>query len=119
MQSEASSLSSPAREIGTQELAQRLRGAEPPLVAEILPPPYFARGHLPGAVNLPLEGFAENAARSLPQKAAEIVVYCASPSCQNSELAARKLLELGYGNVRLYRGGKAAWQEAGLALDPG
>jgi rhodanese-related sulfurtransferase len=105
-----------AREIDTAELAARLHAPEPPIVAEILAPRYFASGHLPGALNLPLEGFAENAARLLPDKAAEIVVYCASQTCANSDLAERKLRELGYQSLRVYKGGKAAWQEAGLAL---
>jgi len=111
-------VSSPAtpRDIDTTELATRLNGSQPPVVAEILGPRSFDAGHLPGAVNLPLEGFAESAARLLPNPNAEIVVYCASATCQNSHLAQRKLSSLGYQNVRLYRGGKAAWTEAGLAL---
>jgi len=111
-------ISTPAlpRDIDTDELAARLSGAEPPIVAEILGPQYFEAGHLPGAINLPLEGLAERAARELPEKSAEIVVYCASATCQNSHVAQRKLLGIGYQNVRLYRGGKAAWKDAGLAL---
>jgi rhodanese-related sulfurtransferase len=104
------------REIETEELAVRLSSSVPPIVAEILGPQYFNRGHLPGAVNLPLDGFSENASRLLPEKGAEIVVYCASATCQNSDIAARKLVSLGYRNVRLYRGGKAAWQDAGHPL---
>ena len=109
-------LSSSAREISTTELAARLESAHPPLVAEILGPQAFAAGHLPGAVNLPLEGFVENALRALPNKAAEIVVYCASATCQNSDLAARRLQSLGYQNVRIFKAGKAAWHAAGHPL---
>lgn len=115
MLSESSSTET-LREIDTAELTARLQGPKPPIVAEILGPQYFATGHLPGALNLPLEGFAESAARLLPDKAAEIVVYCASRTCQNSDLAERKLRELGYRRVRVYKGGKAAWREAGLDL---
>jgi rhodanese-related sulfurtransferase len=103
-------------EISVEELATRLSSSNPPAVAEILGPQYFASGHLPGAINLPLEGFGENAARALPNKSADIVVYCASATCQNSDIAARKLQSLGYQNVRLFRGGKAAWKDAGHAL---
>ena len=85
-------------------------------MAEILGPQYFQSGHLPGAINLPLEGFAEAAQRALPNKAADVVVYCASSTCQNSDIAARKLQSLGYSNVRLFRGGKAAWKDAGHPL---
>ena len=103
-------------EITVAELAARLQSSHPPVVAEILGPQHFASGHLPGALNLPLEGFSEAAQRALPNKAADIVVYCASTACQNSDIAARKLLALGYGNVRVFRGGKAAWKDAGHPL---
>jgi rhodanese-related sulfurtransferase len=102
--------------IDTEELAARLASAHPPLVAEILGPQHFAAGHLPGAINLPLEGFAETAARLLPDRAAETVVYCASATCQNSDLAERQLRALGYERVRVYKGGKAAWKASGRPL---
>lgn len=105
------------REISTEQLAARLAGEHPPQVAEILGPSYYAAGHLPGAINLPLDGFAEAAARLLPNKAAEIIVYCASSTCQNSDIAARKLRSMGYQEVRAYKGGKAAWQAAGLEIE--
>jgi rhodanese-related sulfurtransferase len=103
-------------EISEQELAARLASATPPVVAEILGPQQFASGHLPGAINLPLDGLVENAARLLPDKGAEIVVYCSSVTCQNSHIAERKLRSLGYRNVRVFAGGKAAWRDAGNEL---
>jgi len=109
-------VSNPVPELSVQELASQLASAQPPIVAEILGPQYFAQGHLPGAVNLPLEGFAERAVRLLPDKTADIVVYCASQTCQNSDIAQRKLLSLGYRNVRVFKGGKAAWSAAGQPL---
>ena len=108
--------SDPPSEITLQELSETLASPNPPLVAEILGPHHFARGHLPGAVNLPLEDLVARVAQVLPDKSAQLVVYCASSSCQNSELAQRKLQSLGYQNVRVFRGGKAAWQQAGLLL---
>ena len=104
-------------EISQTELAQSLASHDPPIVAEILGAKYFDADHLPGAVNLPLEGFVENAARVLPDKAARIVVYCSSNTCQNSHIAQRKLLELGYQDVRVFTAGKAGWKEAGGALE--
>jgi rhodanese-related sulfurtransferase len=55
----------------------------------------------------------------LPDKSAEIVVYCASRSCQNSHVAAAKLSQMGYANVAVYAGGKQDWSEAGLPVDRG
>jgi rhodanese-related sulfurtransferase len=104
-------------ELGLEELRTALASPKPPLLAEILPPQYFAQGHLPGAINLPLEGFAAAATSAFGERDAAIVVYCASDTCQNSDMAARKLQELGYGNVRVFRGGKAAWKAAELPLE--
>lgn len=103
-------------EISEAELFARLRSQQPPLVAEILGPKYYESGHLPGALNLPLDGLVDGAARLLPDKAAEIVVYCSGVTCQNSHVAQRKLLSLGYRNVRVFAGGKAAWKDAGREL---
>jgi rhodanese-related sulfurtransferase len=46
------------------------------------------------------------------------VTYCASLTCRNSEIAANKLIALGYTNVRDYAEGKADWIEAGLPVEP-
>jgi rhodanese-related sulfurtransferase len=51
------------------------------------------------------------------RQGAEIVVYCASPICQNSHIAARSFEQLGYTNVGVYAGGKQDWQDAGLRGD--
>jgi rhodanese-related sulfurtransferase len=45
------------------------------------------------------------------------VTYCSNPQCQNSGIAARRLISLGYTNVRVYAEGKDDWREAGLALE--
>ena len=45
------------------------------------------------------------------------MTYCASLTCRNSEIAANKLIALGYTNVREYAEGKADWIEAGLPVE--
>lgn len=57
------------------------------------------------------------AAKVLPAKSAAIVVYCASKTCQNSHLAARRLEQLGYADVAVYAGGKEDWSAAGLPVE--
>jgi rhodanese-related sulfurtransferase len=59
------------------------------------------------------------APRLLPDKAAAIVLYCASDTCENSHIAARRLGELGYTDVRVYAGGKKDWEGAGLPFENG
>ena len=104
-------------EISLTELAALLSSGQPPLLAEILGPQHYAAGHLPGALNLPLEGFVEGAARLLPDQDAAIVVYCASATCANSHIAQQKLQALGYRNVRVFKAGKAAWRDSGRPLE--
>ncbi|PWC44791.1 rhodanese-like domain-containing protein [Azospirillum sp. TSO22-1] len=96
-----------------------LDGRAPVRLAEALPPRYHAEAHLPGAVNLPHDQVAQLAPTLLPDMAAEIVVYCASATCRNSDIAAQHLQRLGYGRVRVYRGGKQDWIDAGLPVETG
>lgn len=80
---------------------------------------YYASQHLPGARNLAPEEVDARAAALLPDKGADIVTYCAGPSCPNSEHVAKRLLALGYRHVRTYPGGIADWAEAGLPVETG
>jgi rhodanese-related sulfurtransferase len=86
-------------------------------LVEALPEKYYRDGHLPGARHLPHDQVRQHAAAALPARDAEIVVYCASDTCQNSHIAARVLAQMGYGDVAVYPGGKQDWQEAGLPLE--
>jgi rhodanese-related sulfurtransferase len=107
------------KQIDRDTLSRKLAGAKPPVLAEALPEKYFRDWHLPGARHLPHEEVERLAAKVLPDKSAEIVVYCASRSCQNSHVAAAKLSQMGYANIAVYAGGKQDWSEAGLPVDRG
>ena len=99
------------------QLRSRLDSANPPMLLEALPERYYADKHLPGALHFPHDQVDRLAAEVARDKAAEIVVYCASPTCRNSHIAAQRLLQLGYANVAVYAGGKQEWEEAGLPFD--
>jgi hypothetical protein len=49
-------------------------------LVEALPESAFQMAHLPGALNLPQDRLRERAPQVLPDKNAEIIVYCASPT---------------------------------------
>jgi rhodanese-related sulfurtransferase len=95
-----------ANRITRQELQNKLVSRTPVVLLEALPAAHFERGHLPGARNLPPDRVRDLAATVVPEKGAEIVVYCASATCQNSHVAAGVLTGLGYRNVRVFAGGK-------------
>jgi rhodanese-related sulfurtransferase len=105
-----------SRQITRTDLEAKLAAHAPVVLVEALPVGYFQKGHLPGARNLPHDQVRALAPSLLDEKDAEIVVYCASDTCQNSHIAAGVLASMGYRNVSVFPGGKKEWEEAGLPL---
>jgi rhodanese-related sulfurtransferase len=107
------------RTISREELRIKLSSANRPVLVEALPEKYYVAQHLPGALHLPHNQVDALAAIVLPEKATEIVVYCANRQCQNSHIAAARLSVLGYTDVSVYAAGKRDWEEAGLQFESG
>ena len=103
--------------ITRDELVSRLNAHPAPILVEALPEKYYNDWHLPGARHLPHDEVQRLAAAILPEKDVEIVVYCASETCQNSHIAANQLAGMGYTNVSVYAGGKKDWSEAKLPVE--
>ena len=100
--------------ISCDELRGKLQSDERVVIIDALAPMSFAHSHLPGAINMPPERVE---AKRIPDRDAEIVVYCANPECESSLDTARRLLALGFTNVRHYPGGKDEWRALGLPLE--
>ena len=64
--------------IGREELEAKIARRGDIVLVETLDPEYYEDAHLPGAVNLPLDKIGELAPDILPDKDADIVVYCMS-----------------------------------------
>lgn len=80
-----------------------------------LPAPWAAQpGRFDDATQQQLAQLLRQATRG--QADAPLVFYCASPECWMSYNAALRAIRLGYRNVLWYRGGLAAWQQAGLPM---
>ena len=106
-------------DIATETLRRRIENRDELVLVDALSLISYAASHLPGAMNMPPERVEDLAPRRIPDLGAEIVVYCASPTCMSSVEVAQRLIALGYANVRHYAGGKSAWIEAGLPLEGG
>jgi rhodanese-related sulfurtransferase len=106
-------------QISRDELQRKVEAGDRFVLVDALAPMSFARSHLPGAINLPLEWVDDRGPRKIPDLGIEVVVYCVDVDCDSSVLVAERLIELGYRNVRHYPGGKRDWVEAGLPLDGG
>ena len=105
--------------VGRELLRRKIESGEDFVLVDALPPASYARSHLPGAINVVPEAVAEQAPRRIPDHDTEVVVYCASATCDSSLVVALRLVELGYRNVRHYVEGKRDWVEAGLPLEGG
>ena len=73
-------MESQVRTISRDELKSKVDRKEPFTLVETLPRTAYEHAHLPGAINLPPDQIKELAPKLLPDKAADIVVYCASPT---------------------------------------
>lgn len=83
-------------------------------VLDVRPREEFDAGHLPGAVNIPMDRLESELAR-LPKKR-EVVAYCRGPYCLMSFDAVLKLRQRGWKARRLHEG-YPEWKAAGLPIE--
>jgi len=85
----------------------------------------FAEGHVARAWCAPLwESDLETRltvfeATAHPRSADPLVLYCDGGDCRDSHLLASKLMELGYRNLLVYRGGYPEWVGLGRPVETG
>lgn len=105
--------------ITREALVAAMEQGRPFTLIEALPARYYLDRHLPGAINIPHDEIESHASQLPQDKAAMIVVYCASTPCKNSGIAAATLDRMGYSNVHEYVEGKEDWDTAGLPFETG
>lgn len=66
--------------ISRDDLKGKIDRGESFVLVETLPEAAYHHVHLPRAINLPPDRVKELAPRLLPDKSAEIIVYCSSPT---------------------------------------
>jgi rhodanese-related sulfurtransferase len=90
------------------------------LIIDARPIQDYLELHVPGAVNLPPESWAN---LTEPPKIVglnqerQILVYCSQESCDDALKLATKLHNLGFSRVMAFTGGFRAWDEAGYPVD--
>ena len=88
------------------------------LLVDVLSVKSYNDGHIPGAINIPVDNLNEDTlSEEQITRDDIIVVYCASYACQKSTKAAKRLLEMGYEKIFDFKAGKRGWRRAGLPLE--
>jgi rhodanese-related sulfurtransferase len=90
------------------------KGADFVLV-DVRSPELFARGHVPGAINLPHAKIVAAKLDGWPPETL-FVVYCAGPHCNGAARAALRLARLGR-PVKIMAGGITGWLDESSALE--
>ncbi|MDP9530535.1 rhodanese-like domain-containing protein [Pseudomonas protegens] len=87
------------------------------VLVDVRGPEAFARGHVPGAINLPGRLLSAEHLAGYPRDTL-FVVYCAGPHCNGANKAAIKLAALEY-PVKEMIGGVTGWLDEGFGLSTG
>lgn len=99
--------------VPAREVLDRLKKGLVTLL-DVRPAEEYAAGHLPGALNVPIEKL-ESYLSKLPRRK-EVVAYCRGPYCLMSFEAVQKLRKRGFKAKRL-QDGYPEWRAAGLPVE--
>jgi polyisoprenoid-binding protein YceI len=102
---------------GTLDTA--LKSNHPPLLIDTRLADDFETSHLPGAVNNCVfeVAFLDRMTEIAAEKNTPLCLYGAAETSLESLMAAEKLAAAGYPNITDFRGGLAAWLDAGLPVE--
>lgn len=84
------------------------------VLLDVRSPELFARGHVPGAINLPHGKIIASRLEAYPPETV-FVVYCAGPHCNGAHKGAIRLAGLGR-PVKMMIGGITGWLDEGFEL---
>lgn len=87
------------------------------VLLDVRGPGSYARGHVPGAINLPRGRMTPDALAAWPAGTL-FVAYCAGPHCNGADRAALHLSRMGR-PVKLMLGGAAGWADEGFGFVSG
>ena len=87
------------------------------VLLDVRSPALFAKGHIPGAVNLPYRKIVASKLAAYPPETI-FVTYCAGPHCNGAARGALRLAQLGR-PVKIMAGGVTGWLDEGFPLETG
>lgn len=77
----------------------------------------YAQGHIPGAVNITVEGFKSGKQKLSVPKGSLVVAYCSGGDCELSHDLAKLMSKAGFKKLRIYTGGFKEWDDLGQPVE--
>ncbi len=77
----------------------------------------FAKGHIPGAMNITVDGYKAGKQKLSVPKGSLVVVYCSGGDCELSHDLAKLLAKAGFKKLRIYSGGFKEWDDLGQPVE--
>jgi rhodanese-related sulfurtransferase len=113
------------RALEPSQVKEQLEGGEIAVLLDVREPAEYARGHVPGAVNIPrgmleLKADADSPVadeRLTANRDRNVVVYCLKAPGARSLFAADTLAQMGYEQVAAMPAGLNGWADAGFEVD--
>lgn len=102
-------------EVSVAKAKEKIDSGASLFVLDVREPDEFKKGHIPKAVNIPRGLLEFKVTSTIPDKGAQILVYCKSGG--RACLACSTLLEMGYKNAVSIAGGWQAWLKAGYPVE--
>jgi len=101
--------------ISNTELATKIQQGQAPLVLDVRTPEEFKSGHIPGAVNIPIDELGSRLGELRIGKGDEVVVHCEKGA--RAAKAEALLQQSGYADVVDLSGHMKGWRDAGLPVE--
>jgi phage shock protein E len=103
------------KSISAEELAEQIQLSQAPLILDVRSEKEYAKGHIPGALNIPHGELPDRLSEIDVAKTEKIIVHCLSG--YRARIAEKILIEAGYSNVRDLDGQMKGWQRAGYPIE--
>lgn len=105
--------------ITKEELLEKIRNEEAFHILDVRDTPDYRREHITGAVHLLIAEMTREKVEGMFGSADLIVTYSLDRNCPAKNIAAEKLREFGFVNVRAYQGSWKEWKESGYPVESG
>lgn len=105
----------PGSRLAQAELVERLNAGQAPMLVDVRTPDEYRNGHVPGAINIPVQELERRVDELGPYRETELVLYCESGV--RAGHAERMLQRLGFTQLRSLDGHMRAWRSAGLPAE--